>query len=200
MTLFLNWELLSRCFLHYILHAIIFPTPFEACVLQLKASRCYCMGLFGDISGFLFSTLSTFHSGHLHSTCIYLYPVAKLLFTVSRLTTCVLVLKCEQLQGFLIYYLHIISIPDPIFGSWCFFYSLWSRAFLWVFFSSGDFWFLFIWVCFSFIVTLCMHLSLLSMFFFFQCCGFYWAWFYFKRVWAISSCFSLHYSSFPSPE
>ena len=36
--------------------------------------------------------------------------------------------------------------------------------------------------------------------FFFQCCGFYWAWFYFKRVWAISSCFSLHYSSFPSPE
>jgi hypothetical protein len=129
-TLFLNRELFSRCFLHYI-HAITpnipnpsnpFPTiAFEARVLQFKAPRCYCMGLFSDISGFLFSTLSTFHSGHLHSTCIYLYPVVKLLFTVSRLTTCVLVLKCEQLQGFLIYYLHFISIPDPIFGSWCFF-------------------------------------------------------------------------------
>ena len=27
MTLFLNWELLSRCFLHYILHAIISQSP-----------------------------------------------------------------------------------------------------------------------------------------------------------------------------
>ena len=142
-----------------------FPIPaFEACVLQLKASRCYCMGLFGDISGFLFSTLSTFHSGHLHSTCIYLYPVAKLLFTVSRLTTCVLVLKCEQLQGFLIYYLHIISIPDPIFGSWCFLQFMISSVLVGVFL----FWRFLAPIYLSLLLFYChsMHLSLLSMFFF----------------------------------
>ena len=142
-----------------------FPTPaFEACVLQLKASRCYCMGLFGDISGFLFSTLSTFHSGHLHSTCIYLYPVAKLLFTVSRLTTCVLVLKCEQLQGFLIYYLHIILIADPIFGSWFFLQFMISSVLVGVFL----FWRFLAPIYLSLLLFYChsMHLSLLSMFFF----------------------------------
>jgi hypothetical protein len=49
-----------------------------------------------------------------------------------------------------------------------------------------------------------MHASIPAFDIFFQYFGFYWAWFHFitsvKQVWAISSWFSLYYSSFPSPE